>query len=425
MKNEHEEPSSLTTIDYLASMNEVESVCLNCFENGVTKFLPTHIPYFRDIIISAFECPHCGNRNSQLFNATAIADHGTRFELSVSSVKDLSRQLVVSEHCRLSLLEIDFAVDPSGDGYLTTVEGLLGRWLEGIEAMLACEELKDQKVRLLELFERMTKFHSASEPFKLVVDDPSGSSFVERFDLSDAAITETRYRRTSEQHAQLGLAVESAPAKDALPTELDPSLYCFTDSCPGCGVMCETRMHPVDIPHFREVIIMATICDRCGYKSSEVKSGGPVQPRGRRITLKLESIEDLSRDILKSESCSLRIPDIELELGTGTLGGRFTTIEGLLDQVKEELINKVPFCIGDSADQERKSHLDKLVTALDDIIEGRRFCHIIIDDPLGSSYVQSLYAPDPDPQILEEEYERSFEENEEFGLNDIKVENYA
>ena len=64
-----------TTLDFLASMTEVESACLSCYEKGVTKFLPSHIPYFRDMIISAFECPHCGYHNSELFNATPIADH--------------------------------------------------------------------------------------------------------------------------------------------------------------------------------------------------------------------------------------------------------------------------------------------------------------------------------------------------------------
>lgn len=50
---------------------------------------------------------------------------------------------------------------------------------------------------------------------------------------------------------------------------------------------------------------------------------------------------------------------------------------------------------------------------------------VILDDPMANSFVQSLYAPDPDPQLHEESYDRSFEQNEELGLNDIKTENYA
>lgn len=49
---------------------------------------------------------------------------------------------------------------------------------------------------------------------------------------------------------------------------------------------------------------------------------------------------------------------------------------------------------------------------------------LIIDDPLGNSYLQNLYAPDPDPNMTVEMYDRTFDQNEELGLNDIKVEGY-
>lgn len=49
---------------------------------------------------------------------------------------------------------------------------------------------------------------------------------------------------------------------------------------------------------------------------------------------------------------------------------------------------------------------------------------LILDDPLANSYVQNLYAPDPDPNMTVESYDRTWGQNEELGLNDIKVENY-
>ena len=53
------------------------------------------------------------------------------------------------------------------------------------------------------------------------------------------------------------------------------------------------------IPNFKEVIIMATVCDACGFKSNEVKSGTGINEMGTRIELHLTDISDLSRDILK------------------------------------------------------------------------------------------------------------------------------
>ena len=49
---------------------------------------------------------------------------------------------------------------------------------------------------------------------------------------------------------------------------------------------------------------------------------------------------------------------------------------------------------------------------------------LILDDPLANSYLQNLYAPDPDPNMTIEWYDRTWEQNEELGLNDMKVENY-
>lgn len=47
---------------------------------------------------------------------------------------------------------------------------------------------------------------------------------------------------------------------------------------------------------------MATNCYACGYRDNEVKSGGEVSAKGKKITLKVEDEEDLSRDMLKVSS---------------------------------------------------------------------------------------------------------------------------
>lgn len=44
---------------------------------------------------------------------------------------------------------------------------------------------------------------------------------------------------------------------------------------------------------------MSTNCEHCGYRDNEVKSGAAISEKGKRITLKVEDTEDLSRDILK------------------------------------------------------------------------------------------------------------------------------
>jgi hypothetical protein len=44
---------------------------------------------------------------------------------------------------------------------------------------------------------------------------------------------------------------------------------------------------------------MSTNCEYCGYRDNEVKSGGAIAEKGKKIILKVEDEEDLSRDLLK------------------------------------------------------------------------------------------------------------------------------
>ena len=50
----------------------------------------------------------------------------------------------------------------------------------------------------------------------------------------------------------------------------------------------------------------------------------------------------------------------------GTLGGRFTTLEGILDQVYEELSEKV-FASGDSSDAEGRSTVETFLKKLKEV----------------------------------------------------------
>ena len=59
----------------------------------------------------------------------------------------------------------------------------------------------------------------------------------------------------------------------------------------------------------------------------------------------------------------MTIPEIDLELTLGTLGGRFTTVEGILNQVYEELSDKL-FASGDSSIEGDKTKFEKFLTEL-------------------------------------------------------------
>jgi len=434
---------------------------MNCHKNGTTRMLLTRIPYFREIIIMSFECPHCGFKNSEIQPAAQIAEKGARYVLKVEDKKDFNRQVVKSETATVRFNELDIEIPPKR-GQLINIEGILQEMITDLES-----DQEERKKLQPELYQKIQevidkiKLYINAEPGTLPltvsIDDPAGNSWIEYVPGEPShkwAMYE--YNRTAEQNVFLGLISADDVAKhkqeelenkkqatdanissnlnkkdepatvvglsDATEIEnLENEVQTFDATCSACYKPCSTHMKSVNIPHFKEVIIMSTVCDHCGYKSNEVKTGGEIPPKGKKITLKVTYPEDLARDILKSETCGLNIPELSLDLTPGTLGGRFTTIEGLLNQVSDELHTRVFTQTSDSMDEETKTRWVAFFAKLQDAIDGRVGFTIEMVDPLAASYIQNVYAPDNDPNMTIEEFERTFDQNESLGLNDMKT----
>ncbi|KAK3068462.1 nucleolar zinc-finger protein [Teratosphaeriaceae sp. CCFEE 6253] len=456
-------------------VEEIESLCMNCHEDGMTRLLLTRIPFFREIVIMSFSCEHCGLRNNEIQSAGEIQPKGARFALRVEKDVDLQRQVVKSDVCVLRLEDIDLEI-PAGKGQYTNVEGVIS----GVKADLSSnqaarmEQMPEVGEKIAGIIQTLTDMAEGRRlPFMISADDPSGNSWIE-WTPGDAAgkWAKSEYNRTATQNGMLGLGDDVPPpghehhtaAATAPETELRPEyhaqdmvgtdnaapaannvdldnadivedqVYSFPASCPGCTRPCATNMKMVNIPYFKQVVLMSTVCESCGYRSNEVKTGGEVPEKGRKIMLQVRTKEDLSRDILKSESAALVCPELQLRVEPGTMGGRFTTVEGILNNIRKDLRGQafgledgdavVPEGASDSMPTESKRSWEDFFNSLGDAIEGRKPFTLTLEDPLASSYVQSLTAPEPDPQIEVQDYERTEEEMEDLGLNDIKTEGY-
>jgi zinc finger protein len=395
----------------------------------------------------SFFCSHCNFKNSEIQSAGEIQQKGSRYELRLTTPVDLARQVVKSDTCVVKFIELDIEV-PAGRGQLTNVEGLLSTILEDLELHQPArkEQMPEVWAKIEELVKNGRKMIAGeSFPFRLALDDPAGNSWIEP-DQKDGVgkLSKVEYPRTEEQNEALGLGSgeeEVSGETPATTTRRDTSsedddiipneVYSFPATCPGCTHHCVTNMKMVEIPHFTQVVIMSTVCDDCGYRTNEVKTGGEVPEKGKMIKLRVEGAEDLARDILKSESCALECPELQLTVNPGTLGGRFTTVEGLLTQVRDDLHQQV-FDLGDEADaggdslpSDAKENWKTFFDNIGEAIRGERKFTVILRDPLASSYVQNLCLPDDDPQIQTEEYERTTEEEEDLGLSDMKTEAYV
>lgn len=404
----------------------------------------------------SFDCPHCHFKNSEIQSAGEIQQRGVKFTIRIDKAEDLGQQIIKSDTAVFRIEDIDLEIPP-GRGQLTNVEGILSMVVQDLE-----QKQDERKELVPELYEKIQSILETLKqmasgqklPFKLTIDDPAGNSSIEPPSvLSAGKYARHEYPRTSAQNEALGLGDTSG---EAPPTEIRPEyhasqmypempsatapmvnnvdeddivenqVYSFPATCPGCTKACTTNMKMVNIPHFKQVVLMSTVCDQCGYRSNEVKTGGEVPEKGRRITVAIDNKEDLSRDILKAESCALSCPELNLSVEPGTLGGRFTTVEGLLTQVRDDLRSSI-FDVGDggdSMDSASKEKWNAFFSQLDSAINGDVKFVIVLEDPLASSYVQSFTAPAPDPQIKVEDYERTQDEEEELGLRDMKTEGY-
>jgi len=195
----------------------------------------------------------------------------------------------------------------------------------------------------------------------------------------------------------------------------------FPTNCFCCHLPGEAYMCICTIPFFKEIIISCFKCQECGYKTTDVKGGGGISDKATKYTLTVNSTEDLNRDLFKSETASVIIPEIDFETDTGSMGGMFTTVEGVLEKIHSN-ISEMPFSQGDSNES---NHLDAFCLKIKNLLKLEKPFTLIINDPLSNSFIFSPYAPAPDPCLVKEEYERTWEQNEDLGINDMKVENYA
>lgn len=126
----------------------------------------------------------------------------------------------------------------------------------------------------------------------------------------DPGRTLEQYGRSREQDNSLGLysqeqLKEEYHQEDTALTEerLQEEVLTFQTNCSDCNAPADTNMKMTNIPYFKEVVIMCTTCDHCGAKTNEVKSGGGIEERGKKITLRVTDPSDMHRDVLKADTC--------------------------------------------------------------------------------------------------------------------------
>ncbi|CAD8059830.1 unnamed protein product [Paramecium primaurelia] len=180
----------------------------------------------------------------------------------------------------------------------------------------------------------------------------------------------------------------------AIKEQFDDDGVEFTNLCNQCGQDGINKMCKITIPFVRDLIIMSFSCNECGYRDTEIKGANGITPQGKMFRLYVNSQNDLKRNVFKSETASLQIPEIELEMCTGTLGAVFTTTQGIISKVLDHLRDKTP--IYNSDDPYRDNKLQKVFDQLQAFHDGTKSFTLIIRDLIDSSFVSNVGEPNTD-----------------------------
>ncbi|OQV22478.1 Zinc finger protein ZPR1 [Hypsibius exemplaris] len=402
-------------------VTEIESLCVACGRNGTTRLLMVKIPFYKEVIVSSFSCDHCGYSDTASMAGQKIQEEGVEHSLLVTDEKDLNRTVVMSDVAAVRIPELEFEAPYGRQSFgITTVEGVITRAKDLLQKYVVARTPGEEGMDKINQFvEQLDLYLALKKPFHLVIDDPSGNCFVENLHAPsvDPALTVRTYQRTPDMDALCGF--ERPPAEEV---NESGEVMVFPATCFVCGAGCQTNMKTVDVPHFKEILIMSTVCDKCGWKNNEAKPASGIEDEGVEIDLHVTGKDDLNRDVIKSSTCALRIPELDFDMLASDHSSRYSTVEGLISNIKDELVTNNPFVQGDSSDSGKTDKLRDFGLILDEVMAGNRQIHFILNDPAGNSFIQKLEDPDTNLQI--HRFKRTPEQDDDLCITDMKTVNY-
>ena len=158
--------------------------------------------------------------------------------------------------------------------------------------------------------------------------------------------------------------------------------------CSICGNMDGMSMLSIssEIPYFGEHTQITLICENCGWRHTDF-----IPTEGKKPgfwSLFIDSPEKLSARIVRSSSCTIRIPQLDIEVVPGSSStGFISNVEGVIgrfEQAVNTVIRSEKHSQGDSDNLERAtSILDSLSVAR----LGESSISIELLDPRGSSQI--------------------------------------
>ena len=180
--------------------------------------------------------------------------------------------------------------------------------------------------------------------------------------------------------------------------------------CPICGAVGELRMmtHIDEIPYFGEHTQVTVLCNACGWRQSDFIPAEGRKPGGCKLVI--TKPEHIRSRVVRSSSCTVRIPELDLEVKPGSSStGYVSNVEGVIDRFMDVIIMVTRQAYAEDSPMENIQTLQTMHTTLLELKE----------DPIPRAITIELLDPNGHSQILHEDAEmRELESHE---LEDLPV----
>ena len=157
--------------------------------------------------------------------------------------------------------------------------------------------------------------------------------------------------------------------------------------CPMCratgGITLLTTS--ITVPYFGDALESTLRCEGCGFRHADFMILGQKDPM--RLTFRSASTDDLSVRVIRSNSGTIRIPELGFTAEPTPLSESFVSnVEGVLERAKDILLTALDW---HGEDPEKRALLEGYLASHEAFMNGRAPFTLVIDDPYGNSAIVS------------------------------------
>ncbi|MFO1533790.1 MAG: ZPR1 zinc finger domain-containing protein [Thermoplasmatota archaeon] len=154
--------------------------------------------------------------------------------------------------------------------------------------------------------------------------------------------------------------------------------------CPSCaGLGMEYNVEQVDLPFMGNSLEILLRCERCGYRHTDFVLTQQREPTRHRYLV--TKADDMSVRVVRSSSCTVRIPELGITIEPGAASEAFiSNVEGILVRV-ERVLDQMQ---RDAEDEEVRQRIIDLQETLGQMRDGTAPpVTVILEDPFGNSAI--------------------------------------